>query len=100
MNVTLKPELEKLVTDKVKRGDYDTPEALVDFAVQRLLEEEEEEDAHLEEIRVRTGAAEAAIDRGEFVEYDERTIQNLAGDVHERGLKRLTTGADKTDTRG
>jgi len=99
MNITLRPELEKLVADKVKRGDYDTPEALVDYAVQRLLEEEEEE-AHLEEVRARTQAADAEIDRGEFVEYDERTIRNLAKDIHERGLKRLTTGADKTDTRG
>ena len=100
MNITLRPELEKLVADKVKRGDYDTPDALVDYAVQRLLEEEEEEDAHLDEVRARTEAAEAAIDRGEFVEYDERTIHNLAKDVHERGLKRLATEADKTDTRG
>ena len=43
----------------------------------------------MNEIRKRIKAAEAEIDRGEYVEYDENTIQDLVRDVHERGLKTL-----------
>jgi antitoxin ParD1/3/4 len=89
MNITLSPEIEELVREKVKRGEYDSPEALVGEAVHRLIEEEKEADADRDDIRARIEAAEAEIDRGEYVEYDEETIHELANDVHERGLERL-----------
>ena len=96
MTITLTPKLEKLVQKKIARGEYDSADALVGEAVQRLIEEEKEEDRHRDEIRARIEAAEAEIDRGEYVEYDENTIRKLAGDVHERGLKRLAAERKKT----
>ena len=99
MTITLTPRLEKLVQKKIARGEYDSADALVGEAVQRLIEEEKEEDRHRDEIRARIEAAEAEIDRGEYVEYDENTIRKLAGDVHERGLKRLATERGKTHRR-
>jgi len=68
--------------------------AFVGEAVQRLIEEEREEDAHLDEIRAQVDAAE--IDRGEYVENDENTIVELARDTHERGLKKLDAQRAKT----
>jgi antitoxin ParD1/3/4 len=100
MTITLTPELEKLVKEKVERGAYDSAEAFVGEAVQRLIEEEREEDAHLDEIRAQVDAADAEIDRGEYVEYDESTIVDLARDVHERGLKKLDAQRGKTGNRG
>ena len=38
MNVALNPELEKLVQEKVRSGAYATPEAVVESALQLLLE--------------------------------------------------------------
>ncbi|MBZ5625795.1 MAG: hypothetical protein LAQ69_44955 [Acidobacteriia bacterium] len=87
MNITLKPELEKIVQQKVARGEYDTADDFVGEAVERLIDEEQEDDAHLDEIRNRIDAAEAEIDRGEYIEYDEDTIHELAKDVHDRGRK-------------
>lgn len=100
MNITLAPELEKLVRDKVERGEYDSADAFVGEAVQRLIDEQEEENTQRDELRARIEAAEAEIDRGEYVEYDENTIHELAKDVHERGLKRLAAERGKTGTRG
>ena len=70
--------------------------AFVGEAVQRLIEEEREEDAHLDEIRAQVDAADAEIDRGEYVENDENTIVELARDTHERGLKKLDAQRAKT----
>jgi Arc/MetJ-type ribon-helix-helix transcriptional regulator len=92
MNVALSQELEELVREKVQRGEYDSADALVAQAVRRLLEEEREEDGEQDEILARVDVAEAEIDRGEYVEYDEHSIQDLARNIHERGLKRLGKG--------
>jgi putative addiction module CopG family antidote len=86
MTITLSPELEKLVLDKVNRGEYQSADAVIEEALQRLLEE----DANLNEIRERVETAEREIERGDFVEYDESNLNELARDVHQRGLKRLT----------
>ena len=95
MTIILPPELERLVLEKVNRGEYESADALVEEALQRLIED----DANRSEILERIEAAEGEIDRGEFVEYDESNVQDLARDVHERGLKRLTTGHNKTGVR-
>jgi putative addiction module CopG family antidote len=100
MTITLTPELEKLVQEKVDRGEYDSVDAFVGEAVKRLIEEEKEEDANGDEIRARIQAAEAEVGRGEYVEYDEHKIHELARDVHERGLKKLAFERGKTGTRG
>ena len=100
MTITLTPELEKLVREKIAGGEYDSADALVGEAVHRLVDEEKEEDTHRDEILARIQAAEAEIDRGNYREYDEETIHELAKDVHERGLKKLAAERGKTGTRG
>jgi hypothetical protein len=65
-----------------------------------MIEEEREEDAHLDEIRAQVYVADAEIDRGEYVEYDENTIVELARDVHARGLKKVDAQRGKTGDLG
>ncbi len=43
MNITLKAEIEKLIQEKIQRSQYATVDALVQEAVYRLIEEDEEE---------------------------------------------------------
>jgi Arc/MetJ-type ribon-helix-helix transcriptional regulator len=100
MNITLTPELEQLVQTKVARGEYDSADTFVSEAVQRLIDEESGEDDDRGEIRARIGAAEAEIDRGECVEYDETTIHELAKDIHDRGLKRLAAEREDSGVSG
>jgi putative addiction module CopG family antidote len=93
MNVTLPPELEQRIREKIQRGDYDNTEALVQEAVHRLIEEDE---VDLDALRARLRRAGAEIDRGEGLEFDEHTAKDLAGGIRERGMRRLAEW-EKTD---
>jgi Arc/MetJ-type ribon-helix-helix transcriptional regulator len=100
MNISLTPELEQLVQTKVARSEYNRADTFISQAVQRLIDEESGEGADHGEIRVRIEAAEAEIDSGECIEYDEATIHDLAKDIHDRGLKRLAAEREATGVRG
>ncbi len=50
MTITLPPELEQRVQEKIELGEYDTPDAFVRTAVERLLMEEEAEIAFTEKL--------------------------------------------------
>lgn len=96
MVFTLTPELERLVRDKVAKGDYPSADALVEGAVQRLLEEEHEEDACSNEIRARIDAAEAEIDGGQYLEYDDTNVHELSTAVHARGTEKFVPRRSKS----
>ena len=86
MNVTLPAELEQRIREKIERGDYDNADSLVAEAVQRLMEEDE---GDLMVLRERLQRADAEIDRGEGLEFDEHTTKDLVRGIRERGLRRL-----------
>ena len=94
MNVSLTPELERLVNDKVKTGMYQTASEVIREGL-RLLKERDNFEALRREIR----AGFEAIDRGDYEEYDERTVKNLTADIKARGLKRLAEKKKKTGIR-
>jgi len=85
MNVSLTPELERLVNRKVKSGMYQTASEVVREGL-RLLKERDEFDKLRAAIQV--GIDE--IDRGEYQEYDDHTIEDLARDIKRRGRRRLS----------
>lgn len=95
MNISLTPELEQLVSDKVKTGLYQTASEVIREGL-RLLRER---DRHMESLRrdVRDGFE--AVERGEFTEYDANSIKDLSDRVKARGRKRLVEEALKTGTR-
>jgi putative addiction module CopG family antidote len=86
MTIELPRELEELVRSRVERGDYASLERLVREAVERLLDQDEDEREELQQA-VEEGLRD--IERGDYAEYDEHTIKDLAKDVHECGLKRI-----------
>ncbi len=68
MNVSLTPELEELVAEKVKSGRYNSASEVVREAL-RLLEEQDELRAlRLGEIRGKIAAGLVALDRGEGID--------------------------------
>ncbi len=91
MNVSLTAELEALVAEKVKTGMYQTSSEVIRDGL-RLLKERDE---HNEALRrdVRTGFA--AVERGEYTDYDARGVKRLAEKIKERGRARVA----KTGTR-
>ena len=63
-----KPELAKFVDEKVREGGYSDAEAVIEDALARMMEDEAVELTD-EDVRA-IAEADAAIDRGEFVDFD------------------------------
>jgi antitoxin ParD1/3/4 len=95
MNISLTPELEQLVNDKVKSGMYQTASEVIREGL-RLLKER---DQRLESLRRDVRAGFEAIERGEYTDYDVSNIRDLAKRVKARGEKRLKDIERKTGTR-
>lgn len=86
MNVSLTPELERLVNDKIKTGMYQTASEVVRDAL-RLLQQRDEQRQRL---RADVQAGLEDIRRGRYSEYDSRSGVALANAIKTRGRKRLT----------
>jgi antitoxin ParD1/3/4 len=94
MNISLTPELERLVADKVKSGMYQTSSEVIREGL-RLLKERDDQ---LVSLRRDIRAGFDAIERGEYSDFDEANIRRLADRVKTRGRRRLgeerrTTGS-------
>ena len=73
---------------------YQTASEMIRQAL-RLLEERQGREALRADIR----AGFAAIERGEYEDYDERTTKDLAEDIKMRGRRRLAEAMNKTGAR-
>jgi antitoxin ParD1/3/4 len=92
VNVSLTPELEQLVSQKVSSGMYQTASEVVREGLRLLAER----DQRLESLRRDVRAGFEAIKRGEYTDYDATTIQKLADRVNARGRKRLAAEQAKS----
>jgi antitoxin ParD1/3/4 len=95
MNVSLTPELARFVLDKVKTGMYQTSSEVIRDGL-RLLKERDE---RLEALRRDIRAGFEAVGRGEFTDYDESEVDELADRVKARGRGRLAGGEGGTGSR-
>jgi antitoxin ParD1/3/4 len=83
MNVSLTPELEKFVADKVQSGRYTSASEVVREALRLLEQHELAREAQLKAFNEELDRRIAALDRGEFV--DAETIKaELAAKSRER----------------
>ena len=71
MNVSLTPELEKFVTDKVASGRYTSASEVVREALRLLEEHEKSRTAQLEEFNLELRRRIEAAERGEYVTAEE-----------------------------
>lgn len=81
MNVSLTPELERLVNEKVESGLYQTASEVVREAL-RLLKER---DHAREQLRGDVQVGFDALDRGEGRTYDKASGRQLAERIKSRG---------------
>jgi antitoxin ParD1/3/4 len=84
MNVSLTPELERLVHRKVKSGEYQTASEVIREGL-RLIKERDK----LAWLRAEIQKGIDAVDRGEYEEYDENTTKGLVEEIKQRGKQRL-----------
>ena len=87
MNVSLTPELEKFVSNKVQTGRYNSASEVVREALRLLEEHEHARAARLGEFNKELVRRLAALDRGEHVDPDEARSR-LRGRSEARQKKR------------
>jgi putative addiction module CopG family antidote len=71
MTITLRPENEKLIAQAMQTGAYQSPDEVIERALQMLHSEEEWLDCHKSEITEKIERAFAQFDRGEFLSAEE-----------------------------
>lgn len=77
MNVSLTPELEKLVNDRVRSGMYSSASEVVREALRLLKEQEGFRQQKLEELRREIQIGIDQIERGDVVPFNPRRIKSL-----------------------
>ena len=90
MNVSLTPELEKFIENKLHSRMYQTASEVVREALRRMVEQEQERQARLEALRreVRVGLDE--LDRGQHADIRNRQDRDaLLERIKRRGRGRL-----------
>ncbi len=73
MNITLKPETEKRLSEKIRRGEFVNADAIVEQAVTFFLDYEGEEMDGTEFLEVKAAVAEGFLqaERGEGISLEE-----------------------------
>jgi len=71
MNVSLTPELEKLVNDKVESGMYHTASEVIRESLRLLQERDEQRQSRLEELRAEIQVGLDQLKRGEGIPAEE-----------------------------
>jgi antitoxin ParD1/3/4 len=92
VNVSLTPELERLINDKVDTGMYQTASEVVREGL-RLLKDRDDR-----QLRVDIRSGFEAVDRGEYTDYTASSIKNLAAEVKAAGRQHLAS-AKRSRTR-
>jgi putative addiction module CopG family antidote len=86
MEIVLAPEIEEAIRQKVERGDYNSASDMVNVAVSRLLDQEEED---IEELRQEIAIGLEEFQRGEYQTYDRTSLKTLRDEIIENGKKLL-----------
>lgn len=86
MNVSLTPELEAMVQEKVKSGMYNSASEVVRAGLRLIQERDTVRERHLEELRRQVQVGIDQLDRGEGIVYD--TPEAVLEAMDERRIKR------------
>ena len=90
MTVTLRPELEQIINDRLASGRYPSPTEVIGDALRLLKERDELREQKLEELRRELQIGIDQIERGEYSSYDEDSLEELAEKIKARNLSRLS----------
>lgn len=75
MTVTLTPEQAAVVEELVQHGTFESPEEVVGAAFELLAERKVDYDRELDRLRAEVALGDAAVERGEVVEFDPDAIK-------------------------
>jgi Arc/MetJ-type ribon-helix-helix transcriptional regulator len=80
MNASLTSKSEQLINERLQRGIYKTAAEVIEHALEALIERE-----NFQAIRAELDHADEQLARGDYTEYDENTIHDLAERIKTRG---------------
>jgi Arc/MetJ-type ribon-helix-helix transcriptional regulator len=80
MNASLTPKSVQLINERLQRGFYKTAAEVIEDALEALIERE-----NFQAIRTELDHADEQLARGDYTEYDENTIHELAERIKIRG---------------
>ncbi len=98
MEVTLSPELERLIADQVESGRYRSPGEVIRAALHFFKDRVESPERKLMTLRQDVQSGLDALAQGDFDEVDLDDLEEFASDIKRRGRERLT--ALSKDTAG
>ena len=90
MNITLTPEQEKFIAERMSRGDYSSPEKIVEEGL-KLVQAKEEYQGRLVELRREIQIGVDQINRGEVLDGRE-VMDRLLAKIHHIRLNCLCPG--------
>lgn len=89
MEVSLTPDLEKLVTTSIADGRYSSASDMICEGLRLLQERDESRDERLAALRKEIQLGLDQLNRGEAAEYDEAGLNELFEQIKRRGRERL-----------
>ena len=89
MEVALTPELEALIHQEVESGRYPSAGEVIRDALRLLRRRSEHPEQELGTLRQEIQLGIDELERGEYFEYNDETLPQLAQDIKTRGLERL-----------
>jgi Arc/MetJ-type ribon-helix-helix transcriptional regulator len=80
----LTPKIEQLINERLQSGSYKSVMEVIEDAFEALTERD-----NFKAVRAELDHADEQLERSEYTEYDENTIQDLAAKIKARGQVRL-----------
>ena len=77
MNVSISPQLEEWIQEKVQSGYYQTASEVIREALRLLREKEQFREIKIEELRKRIAAGIDDLENGRFRDFDQSTIDEI-----------------------
>ena len=89
MNVSLTPELEKLVQSKVESGLYNSASEVIRESLRLLHERDRVREIRLEELRKEIHKGIDQIEQGEYTIYETEELETLIADIKQQGRAQM-----------
>ncbi|MEX2212550.1 MAG: type II toxin-antitoxin system ParD family antitoxin [Phycisphaeraceae bacterium] len=85
MNLTLKPEFEKFVDEKIKSGQYASAAEVIENALTVLREHEQGDDEYLDHVRGEVAKGVEQLERGLTADFTAESVIKERRAAHARG---------------
>ncbi|HEY3330900.1 MAG TPA: type II toxin-antitoxin system ParD family antitoxin [Capsulimonadaceae bacterium] len=89
MNVSLTPELDAYVSQKVQTGMYHSASEVIREGLRLLREQDQVRQARMAQLRQDVELGAAQIGSGNYTEYTAETVGELAEEIKRKGRQRL-----------